>query len=154
MTEQEGINRAGDVLVEQLTLIASDNTVIDLNEFVVELNLFEDLFSNFLHGNLVLSDSRNLIEKLNLHGEEVLILKVRTPSLDKIHTISKTFRTYKISDRKIVRDNNTQTFVIHFTSFKMNGKFTGALYVSVSTIPGKIVNIPFGLCIGGFLEIA
>ncbi len=119
MTEQEGINRAGDVLVEQLTLIASDNTVIDLNEFVVELNLFEDLFSNFLHGNLVLSDSRNLIEKLNLHGEEVLILKVRTPSLDKIHTISKTFRTYKISDRKIVRDNNTQTFVIHFTSAEL-----------------------------------
>lgn len=138
MTQQEGLTRAGDVLIEELILLASDNTVMDLRDFVVEINLFEDMFSNFLHGNLVISDSRNLIEKLNLHGEEVLITKIRTPSLDKIHTISKTFRTYKISDRKIVRDNNTQTFVIHFASTELYLDILLPVFISFE---GKISDV-------------
>lgn len=138
MTQQEGLTRAGDVLIEELILLASDNTVMDLRDFVIEINLFEDMFSNFLHGNLVISDSRNLIEKLNLHGEEVLITKIRTPSLDKIHTISKTFRTYKISDRKIVRDNNTQTFVIHFASTELYLDILLPVFISFE---GKISDV-------------
>jgi len=116
---QEGLTRAGDIRIEQLMLVASDNTTIDLSEFLVELNIYEDIFSNYLHGNIVITDSRNLIEKLNIHGEEVLIIKLRTPSLDEVNVIKKTFRTYKISDRKIVRDNNTQNFVIHFVSAEL-----------------------------------
>lgn len=116
---QEGVTRAGDVRIEQLILVASNNTVIDLSEFLVELNIYEDMFSNYMHGNIVITDSRNLIEKLNIHGEEVIILKIRTPTLDEVSVIKKTFRTYKISDRKIVRDNNTQNFVIHFISAEL-----------------------------------
>jgi hypothetical protein len=116
---QEGISRAGDIRIEQLVLIASDNSTIDLSEFLVELNIYEDIFSNFIHGNIVISDSRNLIEKLNIHGEEVLILKLRTPTLDEVSVIKKTFRTYKLSDRTIVRDNNTQNFTIHFVSAEL-----------------------------------
>jgi len=113
------INRAGDVRIEKLTLISSDNKSIDLSEFLIELNIYEDIFSNYLQGNIVLTDSRNLIEKLNIHGEEVLLIKVRTPSLDETSVIKKTFRTFKISDRKIVRDNNTQNFIIHFVSAEL-----------------------------------
>lgn len=116
---QEGLTRAGDIRIEQLILVASDNTTIDLSEFLVELNIYEDIFNNYLHGNIVITDSRNLIEKLNIHGEEVLIIKLRTPSLDETSVIKKTFRTYKISDRKIVRDNNTQNYVIHFVSAEL-----------------------------------
>lgn len=116
---QEGLTRAGDIRIEQLILVASDNTAIDLSEFLVELNIYEDIFNNYLHGNIVITDSRNLIEKLNIHGEEVLIIKLRTPSLDEVSVIKKTFRSYKISDRKIVRDNNTQNYVIHFVSAEL-----------------------------------
>lgn len=119
MLNQTGVQKAGDVRIEQIKLITSENVIIDLTEFLIELNLFEDIYSNFLQGNILLSDSRNLIEKFNLHGEESLILKFRTPSFDEIHTISKTFITYKISDRRIVRDNNTQLFTIHFVSAEM-----------------------------------
>jgi hypothetical protein len=118
-TSPDGITRAGDVRIEKLTLISSENKSIDLSEFLVELNIFEDIFSNYLRGNIVLSDSRNLIEKLNIHGEEVLIVKIRTPSLGEESVIKKTFRTFKISDRKIVRDNNTQNFIIHFISAEL-----------------------------------
>jgi len=118
-TSQDGITRAGDVRIEKLTLISSENKSIDLSEFLVELNIYEDIFSNYLRGNIVLTDSRNLIEKLNIHGEEVLIVKIKTPSLGEESVIKKTFRTFKISDRKIVRDNNTQNFIIHFVSAEL-----------------------------------
>jgi uncharacterized protein YktA (UPF0223 family) len=127
---QEGITRAGDVKIEQLVLISSDNKSIDLSEFLVELNIYEDIFSNYLRGNIVLTDSRNLIEKLNIHGEELLLVKIRTPSLDEVSVIKKTFRTFKLSDRKIVRDNNTQNYTIHFVSAELFVDVLLPLFVS------------------------
>jgi hypothetical protein len=141
---QDGITRAGDVRIEQLTLISSDNKSIDLSEFLVELNIYEDIFSNYLQGNIVLTDSRNLIEKLNIHGEEVLIVKVRTPSLGEESVIKKTFRTFKISDRKIIRDNNTQNFIIHFVSAELYVDVLLPLFTpfegDIETVVEKIFN--------------
>lgn len=113
----DGVQRAGDVVIEQLKLITANNVIFDLNEFLVELNLYEDMFSTFLTGNLVLTDSLNLLDKAEIVGEELLVLKVITPSFNQ--AIQKTFRVYKVSDRNIVRDNNTQTFVLHFVSVEM-----------------------------------
>ena len=137
-TEKEGLTKAGEVKIERILLIAEGNNVIDLTEFLVEINLFEDIFSNFMQGNIVLTDSRNLIEKFNLRGEESLIVKFRTPSFDPIHTISKTFMTYKVSDRVIVRDNNTQNFTIHFVSMEMYLDTLLPLFISFE---GEVIDI-------------
>jgi hypothetical protein len=118
MIGEQGLQRAGEVRIEQLKLINSANEIIDLTEFIVELNLFEDLFKNYLHGNLVLTDSRNLIDRFNIHGEEFLNVKIRTPSFPDSEVIQKTFRVFKLSDRTIVRDTNTQNFVLHFISIE------------------------------------
>ena len=118
MIGNQGLQRAGEVRIEQLKLINSSDEVIDLTEFIVELNLFEDIFKSYLHGNLVLTDSRNLIDKYNIHGEEFLNVKLRTPSFPDSAVIEKTFRVFKLSDRMIVRDKNTQNFVLHFVSIE------------------------------------
>lgn len=115
-SEVEGITKAGEVKIEKLLLLTQGNGVIDLIEFLVEINLYEDMFSNFMQGNIVLTDSRNLIQKFNIRGEESLIVSFRTPTFESIHTIKKTFTTYKLTDRVVVRDNNTQNFVLHFVS--------------------------------------
>ena len=104
MTETEGLQRAGQVKIEQLKLITSSNQIIDLSEFLVELNIYEDIFSNYLRGEIVLTDSRNLIDQFYIHGEEFLNIKVRTPTFKDEDCIQKTFRVYKVSDREIVRD--------------------------------------------------
>ena len=116
MIGEQGLQRAGEVRIEQLKLINSADEVIDLSEFIVELNLYEDLFKNYLHGNLVITDSRNLIDKFNIHGEEFLNVKLRTPSFPDSEVIEKTFRVFKLTDRTIVRDTNSQNFVLHFIS--------------------------------------
>lgn len=138
MTE-ENIQKAGDVRVERLTLISSNNIAVDLNEFLIEFSVYEDILSNFMTGYIHLSDSRNLIDSLNLRGEELLIIKFRTPTFDtKLESISKTFRTLKITDRNIVRDNNTQTFFLHFVSAEFYLDMMLPLFVSFE---GEIENI-------------
>ena len=116
---QTGLKKAGDIQFEELKLISSTNDVVDLSEFLVELNIFEDIFSNYLYGNIVITDSRNLIDKFNIHGEEFLNVKFRTPSFPDSAIIQKTFRVFKLSDREIVRDKNTQNFILHFISVEM-----------------------------------
>jgi hypothetical protein len=142
MIGEQGLQRAGEVRIEQLKLINSSDEVIDLSEFVVELNLYEDLFKNYLHGNLVLTDSRNLIDKYNIHGEEFLNVKLRTPTFPDSEIIEKTFRVFKLSDRTIVRDNNTQNFVLHFISVEFFYDVSLPLFApfegTVTDIAGRI----------------
>jgi hypothetical protein len=112
MIGEQGLQRAGEVRIEQLKLINSSDKVIDLTEFIVELNIYEDIFKNYLHGDIVITDSRNIIDKFNIHGEEFLNVKLRTPSFPDSQVIEKTFRVYKLTDRTIVRDKNTQNFFL------------------------------------------
>jgi len=142
MIGEQGLQRAGEVRIEQLKLINASNDVIDLSEFVVELNLYEDLFKSYLHGNLVITDSRNIIDKFNIHGEEFLNVKLRTPSFPDEQVIEKTFRIYKLSDRTIVRDKNTQNFVLHFISVEFFYDVSLPLFApfegTVTDVAGKI----------------
>ena len=133
---QEGIQKAGDVIVERINLVTSTNTIIDLSDFLVELNIYEDMFSNYMRGTVLLSDSRNLIELGPIFGDEFLSVTVSTPTFDK--KIKKTFKVYKVSDRNVVRDNNTQTFILHFVSVEVYFDILLPLY---TPFEGKITDI-------------
>lgn len=138
--QEDGIQIAGDVLIERLKLVSSNNIITDLTEFFIEINLYEDIFSNVLKGNIVISDSRNLIEKLPIIGEEYLFLKFKTPSFDSY--IEKTFRVYRISDRTIIKDTSTQNYILHFASIELFYDILLPLYLpfkgSINDIVGEI----------------
>ena len=103
---------AGQVDIQKMDL-ACRNETFDLREFLVELNFYEDMFQNFLYGDILLSDSFNLIEKGPITGEETIKLSFVTPGKT---PIKGTFSVYKISNRTIARDNNTQIFTLHFVA--------------------------------------
>lgn len=136
----ESVQKAGSVKITELKLISSTNTIFDLTEFLVELNIYEDMFSSHLYGNMVLSDSRNLIENAPIIGEEYLVVKVNTPTFEA--KIAKTFRVFKLSDRKIVRDNNTQLFTLHFASVELFYDILLPLFVpfegNITDVAGEI----------------
>lgn len=136
----DSVQKAGSVKITELKLISNNNSVWDLTDFLVELNIYEDMFSSCLYGNMVLSDSRNLIENVPLIGEEFVIVKVQTPTFDS--RIAKTFRVFKISDRNIVRDNNTQIFTIHFASIELFYDILLPLFVpfegNITDVAGEI----------------
>jgi hypothetical protein len=106
----------GQVSIGYIKLISSQGIVVDLFDYLVELNLFEDIFSNFLNGQIMLSDSRNLISKLPIIGNEYLAFRIETPTLGV--PIEKIFRVYSISDINTQRDKSTQTYVLKFCSIE------------------------------------
>ena len=132
----QGVQKAGDVEILDVKLITTTNNVIDLTDFLAELNIYEDMFANSMHGNLMIVDARNLIEKGPIIGEEYLIVKIRTPSFTDV--ISKTFRVYRVSDRTIIRDNTMQSFILHFTSIEL---FNDVLLPLHTFFEGKITDV-------------
>lgn len=135
------LQKAGSVNIRELKLVSANDTVIDLTDFLSELNLYESIFSTNLYGDILISDSRNIIDTLPIIGEEHLILEFFTPSFeDKGAVIKKVFRVYKVSERQIVRDNNTQLFVLHFASVELFYDCALPIYKSFSGPISEIVS--------------
>lgn len=110
----EGLQFAGEYRVDDLTLYTPEGQSVFLQTFLVELNIYEDIFSNFVTGNMVISDSANLIGELPIKGVETLSVRINTPTMDQ--PIEKTFRVYSVTDRLFVRDQNTQVYKLNFCS--------------------------------------
>ena len=105
--------KATDVRITQLTLVSPSGTSVGLLNIMAELNIFEDLFSSVMTGNIVLNDSQNLINNLPITGYEFLLLSFEKPGI--AVKMSKTFRVYKMTDRIRVNEQN-ETYILHFAS--------------------------------------
>lgn len=130
---QAPLQHAGAVDIELLAIATTDGQFLSIKDYLSELNIYEDIFSNFVHGNIQLVDSTNLIKELPIVGDEYLIVKIKTPTLNSY--ITKTFRIFSVSDRSIVTDLNTQVYTLHFVSKEAVLDSLTPLYKSFS---GKI----------------
>ena len=121
----------GDVAFEVVELQSVNGDVINLTNFIIELNIYEDIFSNALQGVLLLTDSREVISGLPLVGDEILNLWVRTPGFDEGYgqSIKKSFAIYSIKNR-ILTDDRGQVFALHFCSLE-------AMYDNVTQVSKK-----------------
>ena len=109
--------KAGDCRVETLEIVSLQGTVYDLTNFIVELNLYEDLYSPFMFGDLVIADAVNLISRLPIIGTEILTVKLRSPIYEDSFstTIEKTFQLYAVTDRFLNNDRE-QMYCLKFCS--------------------------------------
>jgi len=113
---QTGIQSPGEISIDSLVIYSMNGNFLSVLDYMVEIQLYESIFSNVLSGELLLSDSANLIKVLPIIGEELLILKAKTPTLPDAYGITKTFRIYSVEDRNLVRDQNTQVYKLKFIS--------------------------------------
>lgn len=114
--------QAGDVVYNEVLLL-TQNGIINIQDFVVEINIYEDMFSPCLHGNIIIRDTQNLIEKIPLIGDEVLTLDISTPQLpqskyDPTNCIQKSFAVYAIKNRFLANEDKEQLFSMHFISME------------------------------------
>lgn len=116
MKEKDILNFAGEVIIEEciLTSIASGNTMNITNQ-VINLQIFEDLFSPFISGNVIVKESLDILNSLPITGQEWLDIHVRTPTFDDKTDIKQRFFVYKISDRDYVAERNV-VYKLHFIS--------------------------------------
>lgn len=133
-----GMVKPGDIVIEEIYLNTVTGVALDLKPFFVEINIYEDIFSPTLHGNIVIRDAVNLIGRTPIIGDELLTINVRTPFQevpaqdDFFNTIHKTFAVYAIKDRKLNNDRE-QYYQLFFCSveasadniIRISEKFSG-----------------------------
>ena len=96
MSGTPNIRYATDYQLDKIDLITSlVGGKINLLPFMVELNLFEDIYSSTISGELVVSDALGLISNFYLNGTEFLEITLRKSSQDE-YPIKKSYRLYKI----------------------------------------------------------
>jgi len=111
--QQTGLLASSDYTLGALYLLTSTGNAIDLSGIMLELNLYESIFSPCVTGDLLVGDAGDMISSLQLHGNEFLSIQIDKPSLGK--PIKKVFRIYKIGDRSI-GPNALQNYTIYFCS--------------------------------------
>lgn len=136
----EVLINAGDFKIEELSITsASTQTTSDITNFMIEINLYEDLFSSCMSGTLIVADAANLISNLPILGNEYITMKIRTPTLEDSpeNIIKKTFQIYAIYDR-VLNDDRSQFYTIAFMSIEGYENQTKTLTTSFNDTTDKI----------------
>jgi len=109
-----GIVTASDYTLKALMIISSDGQGVDIKKLAVEINLYEDIFSPTMSGDILMGDGLDLISAYGFHGNEWLSIVIDKPGFN--NPIDKVFRIYKISKRSPATAAGLQNYLIHFCS--------------------------------------
>jgi hypothetical protein len=90
------IYRAGDVIVDEIKIISYSGFEIDIRKMVGDFSIYEDIYSNFITGSIVFSDSVNLVKNTPIIGDETIFITFYTPGVDIVPRRVR-FKIFKIS---------------------------------------------------------
>jgi hypothetical protein len=88
---------------------------IPLMGLLVELNLFEDIYSSSITGQIVLSDALGIVSNFLMNGSEFVELTLRKFNDDEL-PIKRNFRVYKIADRVMGDSTNYEIYTLNICS--------------------------------------
>ena len=146
------LTRAGQFALSDIQLISyqssnggSEPKKVSVRSLVLEINIYEDIFSKGLSGNVVLLDGQNLTNHLPLTGFERIEFKLNTPGIAKGFDFTSTtghpMYIYKISGRQEMTPR-TQMYVLHFASKEILTNETKKIYRTMSgTIDDMVLDI-------------
>ena len=77
--EKSDIQYPGQFKCSEIALISLSGKIAGIKSAVLEMNIYESLFNNFLTGDLTFRDDFNLLDSLPIQGSEYLDFKIRTP---------------------------------------------------------------------------
>lgn len=110
---ETGILETTQFELSSLVLIATNGKAIDLKFITHDINIYQDIYSNCLSGEIfVQKDSLNIITAYGLHGNEYLYIKFSNPGSNGFERV---FRIYKISEYNVANLNSLE-YTIHFCS--------------------------------------
>jgi hypothetical protein len=132
---------AGDVSIEKILITTTRGFYQDVTNQVISINLFEDIFSPFMSGNLVLRESLDLVNLFPFIGEEFLDLEITTPTIPHA-TVKARFHIYKLTDRQLLGDRLV-AYQLHFIANEavvdLNKKISKVYGGKISELVGRFV---------------
>jgi hypothetical protein len=114
MKTSQVLRFAGDVSIDKVRIITAKGFYQDVGAQVINVQFYEDLFSPFITGSLILKDSLDLVNLFPFIGEEYLELEISTPTLQK-NNIKGRYYIYKMTNREMVGDKSV-VYQLHFIS--------------------------------------
>ena len=144
----EFLSFAGDVKIDEITIysIPSKNKLNITNQ-VIGIQIFEDIFSPFISGNLIIQESIDILNNLPITGQELLELSIKTPTFDDKDAIKGQFFVYKMSDRIFTAEKNVM-YKLHFISYDSmrdaRTRFSRTYEGRVSEIVKEIIKDNYG----------
>lgn len=139
---QDKIRFAGDVRINEVTIINSRGFAQTITPQVAGIEIFEDIFSPIITGTVIVRESHDLIGLFPLVGDEFIKLQVATPSLPVEDTYTNEFFIYKVSDRFKTAEREV-AYIIHFMSKEglvdANKKISRTYSGKISDIAKKII---------------
>ncbi len=108
---QDGVTFAGDVTINSIELIAG-STKLDIRNQISVIEFFEDIFSPFITGKVVINDTQDLINRMPLIGQEILQVDIETPELPG-GKLKGSFYINKMTERIAIGDTKL-AYVLHF----------------------------------------
>jgi len=118
---ENAMQYASEFRLEVCELCTVSGLKLDLTEQCAGVNIFEDIFTNAITGDISFVDTNNLISNAPIIGQEKLRLKLSTPQGDatnRMNSIDFTdvpLNVFKINSSLQYNDNTT-TFVLSFTT--------------------------------------
>jgi hypothetical protein len=115
-TGTQSIRYPTDYNLKTLNLITPlTNGVVNLMPFMIELNLYEDVYSSTLSGEILIQDALGLISNYTLNGTEFLQVQLQKTTQDQ-KFFSRNYRIYKIGKRVTGDSNDYEVYAINFCS--------------------------------------
>jgi hypothetical protein len=114
MNPSQKLRFAGDVSINKVKIITPKGFYQDITGQVLTVQFYEDIFSPFITGSIVIKESLDLINLFPFIGEEYVELDITTPAL-KDSSIKGKYYIYKLTDRELLGDRSV-IYQIHFVS--------------------------------------
>lgn len=139
---KNSIDFAGDISIDKVSIQSVDGTEFSIANQIVAIQIFEDLYSPFITGTIIIKDSMDLINTVPIIGQELLNIDISTPSLqNKGGRINSQFFMYRIKNREYLGDK-TVMFELDFISkeaivdsnTKLSRRYKGKISDIVATI--------------------
>jgi hypothetical protein len=107
-------------IFEKLSLITVVGDEIDVFGQLISLNIYEDIYSPVLTGDITLLDNINLFYKIPICGQEKLTVRFYSWNYDpvnnlKVNYFHRTFDVLRVTNVKQVNDYSTM-YTLHFAS--------------------------------------
>jgi len=106
-----------DYQLDKLNLITSMTGTgsIDLMPLMIEISLFEDIYSSTISGEVIISDAIGLPSNFKLNGTEFIQIVLKKTAADP-YPISRNYRVVKIKNRSTGDNNAYEVYSIAFCS--------------------------------------
>lgn len=138
------LRSAGEIDIQLIEIIGSSGKSLDIRNQILSINIFENIFTPFITGTILLKDSLELINFFPLTGEETLNIRLATPGYtDKGTYINNKFFIYKITDREDLTERAvvyTLNFISSEAIMDLNVKISKSFNDSIGNIADNLLN--------------